>query len=229
MHDDVRAGQREVDDQSGRRSRVTPNRLPSKRIDAVSGPGQANWRRPDDGLRILIGVAAIVSSGLYIVSDLMELASGGLYTGQLIVTYLAEASIPFFVVGLNSVQQPRGGWPSLIGALMYGVAFVGFSATVLYPLVTGARDADAVFNDFGAIYGVNAALAFAGGLLFGASVLRAQIFPRWTGVALIVGLLVTALLAALGLPESVQTVGTALRSVGFAWMGVACLRLRVHL
>jgi hypothetical protein len=195
----------------------------------MSGPGKANWRRPDDGLRILIGVAAIAFSGLYVVSDLMELAAGGLYTGQLIVTYLAEASIPFFVLGLHSVQQPRGGWASLVGALMYGVAFVGFSATVLYPLVTGTRDADAVLDDFGAIYGVNAALAFVGGLLFGASVLRARTFPRWTGLALIVGLLLTALLAVLGLPESVQTVGTALRSAGFAGMGVACLRFREHL
>jgi hypothetical protein len=109
----------------------------------------------------------------------MELAAGRLYTGQLIVTYLAEASIPFFVLGLNSVQQPQGGWPSLVGALMYGVAFVGFSATVLYPLVTGTRDADAVFDDFGAIYGANAALPLAGGLLFGASVLRVRVFPGW--------------------------------------------------
>jgi hypothetical protein len=43
-----------------------------------------------------------------VVSDLMELAAGRLYTGQLIVTYIAEASIPFFVLGLHSVQQPRG-------------------------------------------------------------------------------------------------------------------------
>ena len=74
----------------------------------------------------------------------MELASGRLYTAQLVVTYLAEASIPFFVLGLNSVQQPRAGWVGLLGAVMYGAAFVGFSATVLYPLVTGTRDADAV-------------------------------------------------------------------------------------
>lgn len=106
---------------------------------------------------------------------------------------------------------------------MYSVAFVGFSATVLYPLVTGTRDADTVFNDFGVIYSIHAGLAFAGGLLFGASVLRARIFPRWTGLALIAGLLVTALLAGLGLPEGVQTVGTAVRSVAFAGMGAALL------
>ena len=106
---------------------------------------------------------------------------------------------------------------------MYGVAFIGFSATVLYPLVTGTRDADTVFNDFGVIYSIHAGLAFAGGLLFGASVLRARVFPRWTAFALIAGLLVTAILAGLGLPEGVQTVGTAVRSIAFAGMGAALL------
>jgi hypothetical protein len=60
-------------------------------------------------LRVLIGLSAIAFSALYVLSDLMELAAGNLYTGQLIVTYVAEASIPFWVLGLNSVQQPRGG------------------------------------------------------------------------------------------------------------------------
>ncbi len=175
-------------------------------------------------LRILIGLSAIAFSALYVVSDLMELAAGNLYTAQLIVTYVAEVAIPFYVLGLNSVQQPRGGWPSLVGALMYSVAFIGFSATVLYPLVTGTRDADTVFDDFGVIYTIHAALAFVGGLLVGASSLRARVFPRWTALALIGGLLVTALLAGVGLPEGVQTVGTAVRSVAFAGMGAACLR-----
>jgi hypothetical protein len=189
----------------------------------LSGPPIRGMANSD--LRVLIGLSAIAFSALYVVSDLMELAAGNLYTGQLIVTYVAEASIPFYVLGLNSLQQPRGGWPSLVGALMYGVAFVGFSATVLYPLVTGTRDAETVFDDFGVIYTIHAALAFVGGLLFGASILRARVFPRWTAFALISGLLVTALLAGLGLPEGVQTVGTAVRSVAFAGMGAACLRL----
>jgi hypothetical protein len=187
--------------------------------------GVPNRGMANSDLRVLIALSAIAFSALYVVSDVMELAAGGLTTGQLIVTYVAEASIPFYVLGLNSLQQPGGGWPSLVGALMYGVAFIGFSATVLYPLVTGTRDADTVFNDFGVIYSIHAGLAFAGGLLFGASVLRARVFPKWTALALIAGLLVTALLASVGLPEAVQTVGTALRSIAFAGMGAACLRL----
>jgi hypothetical protein len=173
--------------------------------------------------RLVVGFAAIIFATLYVVSDVMELAAGRLYTGQLIVTYLAEAAIPFYVLGLNSLQQPQGGWSSLVGAVLYGVAFVGFSATVLYPLVTGTRDADDVFDEFGAIYTVNAGLALTGGLLFAASVLKAQVFPSWTAWTLGARLLLTAVLAGLGLPEGVQTVGTAVRSAAFAGMGAASL------
>jgi len=191
----------------------------------MTAHGMPNRGMATSDLRVLIAISAIAFSALYVVSDAIELAAGGLTTGQLIVTYVAEAAIPFYVLGLNSLQQPRGGWPSLVGALMYAVAFVGFSATVLYPLVTGTRDADRVFDDFGVIYNIHAGLALAGGLLFGASVLRARVFPKWTAFALIAGLLVTAILAGLRLPEAVQTVGTALRSIAFAGMGAACLRL----
>jgi len=177
-------------------------------------------------LYTVVGLAAIFFPALYVVSDLMELVAGRLYTAQLIVTYLAEAAIPFFVLGLHAVQQRRGGWMSLTGAVLYGLAFVGFSATVLYPLVTGDRDPDDVFEAFGAIYDVNAGLAFVGGTIFGVAVVRAQVFPRWTGFALIGGLLLTAALVAAGFPEGVQTIGTAIRSVAFAGMGAACLAAR---
>ena len=177
----------------------------------------------DEQVRKLVGGAAIVFSALYVLSDVMELVAGRLYTGQLVVTYLAEAAIPFFVLGLNQAQQPRGGWMSLTGAVLYGFAFVGFSATVLYPLVTGDRDPDAVFDAFGGIYDVHSVVAFAGGVTFGASVVRAGVFPRWTGWVLIGGLLLTMLLVVAGAPEGVQTIGTAVRAAAFAGMGLACL------
>lgn len=189
----------------------------------MSADADRSCEPSDHAVRRLTGAAAIVFSALYVVSDVMELAAGRLYTGQLIVTYLAEAAIPFFVIGLHGAQRRNGGWLSLTGALLYGVAFVGFSATVLYPLVTGARDADVVFEDFGVIYDVNALLALSGGLLFAFAVIRAGVFPRWTGLALGAGLLLTGILSALGLPEGVQTIGTAVRSLAFAGMGAACL------
>lgn len=177
-------------------------------------------------LRLLIGLAAIVFPALYVASDIMELLGGGLFTAQLWVTYLGEAGVPFFVLGLDAYQQPRSGLLGLLGAVAYGASFVGFSATVLYPLVTGLRDADQVFAAFGSIYTAHAVLALVGGVMFGAAVIRSRVYPMWTGIAIIAGLLLSLLLIAFELPEAVQTSGTALRNVGFVGMGITCLRAR---
>jgi hypothetical protein len=182
------------------------------------------FRRAGRARRTITGAAAIVFPILYVVSDALELVAGGLYPAQLVVTYVAEAAVPLFMLGLDAQQQPRGGLLSLLGAAAYGFAFVGFSATVLYPLVTGTMDADHVFAAFGAIYTLHALLALVGGTAFGVAVVRAGVFPRWTGLALIAGLLLTAVLSVSGLPEPVQTIGTALRSAAFVGMGATCLR-----
>jgi hypothetical protein len=178
------------------------------------------------GYRPLIGAAAVLFPLLYVLSDVLELMAGGLYPAQLWVTYVAEAGVPFFVLGLDAYQQPRAGLLGLLGAVAYGASFVGFSATVLYPLVTGVRDADQVFAAFGPIYTAHAVLALLGGGMFGAAVLRARVYPRWTGAAVIAGLIFSLVLIAFSLPEAIQTAGTALRCAGFAGMGITCLRGR---
>jgi hypothetical protein len=78
------------------------------------------------GQRILIGVGSIVSSVLYVASDAMELALEGCPPVNWSSRTSPRRSSRFFIVGLHSVQQPRGGWLSLLGALVYGFAFVGF-------------------------------------------------------------------------------------------------------
>lgn len=50
-------------------------------------------------------------------------------------------------------------------------------------------------------------------------------FPTWTAYTRGAGLLLTAVFVVLGLSETVQTLGTAVRSVAFAAMGVVCLRI----
>jgi hypothetical protein len=55
----------------------------------------------------LVGLAALTFSALYFASDVMELLHGGFSRPQLILTYVAEAAIPVFVLGLYAVQRPR--------------------------------------------------------------------------------------------------------------------------
>src|SRR5687767_6769809 len=87
-----------------------------------------------------IGVAAVVFSGLYFASDVLELVHGGFSTPQLVLTYLAEAAIPLFVLGLYAVQRPHIGRLGLLGAVGYAYAYVFFTGTVLLALVDRSAD-----------------------------------------------------------------------------------------
>jgi hypothetical protein len=63
------------------------------------------------------------------------------------------------------------------------------------------------------------------GVGFGAAVIRARVLPRWTGVTLVVGMVLMAVTA--GLPGVTQTVAAAVRDLAFVGMGAAVLR-RAH-
>ena len=60
----------------------------------------------------------------------------GFSTGQLVLTYVAEAGHPpIVVIGLYAVQLPRIGWSGLVEAPVgYAYAFTYFTGTVLLAL-----------------------------------------------------------------------------------------------
>jgi hypothetical protein len=60
-------------------------------------------------LSLIVGLAAVVFTVLYFVSDVLEHADGGFSTPQLSLTLAAEAAIPLFVIGLYVVQRARMG------------------------------------------------------------------------------------------------------------------------
>jgi hypothetical protein len=82
-------------------------------------------------LSLIVGLAAVVFSALYFVSDPIELAQGGFSTAQLALTLMAEAAIPLFIVGLYAVQRPRIGRLGLAGVVGYAYSFVFFTGTVV--------------------------------------------------------------------------------------------------
>ncbi|MEM8831708.1 MAG: hypothetical protein AAGE96_20460 [Cyanobacteria bacterium P01_G01_bin.19] len=67
-------------------------------------------------LRLIIGLATIIASTLHILSDLLEVFSGGFSADQLWINYVAFLPIPFLMVGLYAFQRPLAGWMSLTGA-----------------------------------------------------------------------------------------------------------------
>lgn len=175
-------------------------------------------------LTMLIGLAAGVFSILYFLSDLIELAQGGFSTAQLALTYAAEAAIPLFVIGLYAMQRPRIGRLGLVGAIGYAYSFVFFTGTVLFALANGTKDWGALSDQLGAWVIVHGLLMVLAGLAFGLAVIRAGVFPRWTGVALMAGVVLVAVSS--GLPDIVQAAAAGVRDLAFAGMGASLLFAR---
>jgi hypothetical protein len=176
------------------------------------------------GLTLLIGSAAVVFSVLYFVSDVIELAQGGFSTAQLSVTYAAEAAVPLVVLGLYALQRPRIGRLGLVAALVYAYTFVFYTGTVMYALIDETSDWNALTSKFGAWITVHSALMVVAGSAFGVAVVRARVLPGWTGVALIVGMILMTVATAL--PDVAQTAAAGVRDLAFAGMGAAVLRHR---
>ena len=172
-------------------------------------------------LALLVGTAAVVFSALYFFSDVWELAQGGFSTPQLLLTYVAEAAIPVFVLGLYAAQRPQIGTLGLLGAVGYAYAFVFFTGTVLLALVNRSPDWDTLVGDLGPWVTVHGALMLAAGCAFGTATVRAGVLPRWTGVMLVVGVVLVALGAVL--PSPVQVVCAGVRDLAIAGMGMSLL------
>ena len=174
-----------------------------------------------EGSLLVIGLAAVGFSVLYVVSDVIELLQGGFSTTQLALTYAAEAAIPLFVLGLYVAQQPRIGRLGLVAALAYAYTFVFFTTTVVYALIDKTRDWNALTSRFGAWVPVHSALMVIAGIAFGVAIMRARVLPRWTGAVLILGMLLMAVASVL--PDVAQTVAASVRDLAFAGMGAALL------
>jgi hypothetical protein len=159
---------------------------------------------------------------LYFLSDLIELAQGRFSTSQLALTYAAEAAIPLFVLGLLAVQRPRIGTLGLVGAVTYAYTFVFFTSTVVYALVDHTHDWAGLTTQLGAWIAIHSVLMVLAGVMFGAAVIQANVLPRWTGIALIVGMVLMAVTSSL--PDVTQTMSAGIRDLAFAGMGAAVLR-----
>jgi len=177
--------------------------------------------RQDASLARLVGLGALTFSALYFISDVMELADGAFSTPQLALTYVAEAAIPVFVLGLYAVQQPHIGTLGLLGAIGYAYAYIFFTSTVLLALVNQPADWDALVGDLGPWVALHGLLMVAAGSAFGVAVIKARALPRWTGLTLVAGVILVALSSAL--PSVAQTICAGVRDVGFAGMGLALL------
>jgi hypothetical protein len=169
----------------------------------------------------MVGISAVAFSVLYLLSDIVEAVQGGFSEAQLWMTLVAEAAIPFVVVGLYLVQRPQMRWLGRAGALAYAYAFVFFTGTVVYALVDGVSDYDTLSKDLAPWMTIHGALMVLAGSCFAYAVVMARVLPRWTGIALMAGVILVA--ASQGLSEPLQVLAAAVRDLGFAGMGAALM------
>lgn len=171
-----------------------------------------------------LGLAAAVFSLLYWLSDLIESSQGGFSTGQLWLTLVAEVAIPPIVLGLWWVQRDRLGRLGSVSAWAYAYAYSFFTFTVVYALINGTPDYDALSDDLGLLMTVHGAVMLLAGVGFGIAVARAQVLPAWTGYTLAAG--VVLVVATQGAPEGVQLVAAGVRDLGVGAMGLALFGVR---
>ena len=183
----------------------------------------ADTRRPGapTDLARLVGLATVGFTVVYFVSDLIEVAQGNFSTARLVLTYLGEAAIPLFVLGLYAAQRPRIGRLGLFGAVAYAYAYVFFTSTVIYALIAGTANYKALSKVFGAWMTVHGIILLVGGLTFGMAVASSRVFPRWTGWCLMIG--VVFVVAASGQSNVVRTLAAAVPATAFTGMGLALL------
>jgi hypothetical protein len=162
-----------------------------------------------------------VFSALYLVSDVIEALQGGFSDGQLGLTLIAEAAIPLLVIGLYRVQRPQIGRLGQMGAAAYAYSYAFFTGTVVYALVDGTSTYSVLSHDLRPWMTLHGAVMVLAGLGFGVAVIRAEVLPRWTGIALMAGVVLVSLSQTL--PAGPQVLAAAIRDLGFAGMGAALL------
>jgi hypothetical protein len=190
-------------------------------------PPSRRQHRSEPGSRIgpaatVVGTTALVSSALYFLSDVIEVVEGGFSVGQLWLTLAAEAAIPMFVVGLTILYRRRLGRLGLVSAVAYAYSYVVFAWTVVYAMVNHTKDYKTLNDHLGTLMIAHGAIMVLAGLGFGYTMLRTGLLPAWTGLSLMVGVVLVA--AAQGLPDGAQLVAAGVRDLGFAGMGAALLR-----
>jgi len=178
-----------------------------------------------DPLGRVVGWVTIVAPALHLATDLMEWRQGGFSNLQLWLNYVAFLPMPWLLLGIYAVHRARPHPAALAGALLYGAAFTYFAFTTLYALAEHIPDYAALWQRTGSSYTLHGALMVAGGLLFGAAVLRAGWLPRTAVWLFLAGIGLNLLFALIPVPEIAQIAGSTLRNLGLIGMGLAIVRI----
>ncbi len=136
-------------------------------------------------------------------------------------------------IGLYLAQASRAGRLGVIGfaVIILGTSLASwiFSSDVTFVPVIAAESPglfQKIFSSSHVLIGVVSVLSWVFGMvLFGMSVIRAEVFPRWAGVLLVIGSVIIPIAYLTGLPEKVVAGGAVVSGVGQLWLGYTLLRI----
>lgn len=175
------------------------------------------------GAAILLNAILLVAAGILVA----VIPEGGLASPAApLLYYLALVSAVFGSLSLYTLQMARAGRLGFTGFVLATTGAVAYSAPV-YALLAGTSGV-ATWHDlwFFAMRGslpLGATLYFLGSLLLSAATLRAGIFPRWSGWALVVGFAIWLVAFYLSVVPGLLTLGSLITGVGMAGVAVPIL------
>lgn len=129
--------------------------------------------------------AALAAAGFWIISELLEIVTGG-YSPLI---YWLTAAFHFLIaIGIWGVHAGQSNDKNRLSLTAAAITSAGYFIMV-YPPIAVSRSAGmtvAQFADANPVFAIAGLCAILGNMLFGIAVLRRKLYPVWTGVALVI-------------------------------------------
>jgi hypothetical protein len=175
------------------------------------------------GTAILLNAALLVAAGILVA----VIPEGGLANPVApLLYYAALVSAVFASLCLYTLQIARAGRLGFTGFVLAAAGAVVYSAPA-YALVAGTSGVatwhDLWFFAMSSALPLGATLYFVGSLLLGITTLRAGIFPRWSGWALVAGFAIWLVAFYLSVVPGLLTLGSVIAGVGMAGVALQVL------
>lgn len=178
------------------------------------------------------GAPFIILTALLLAANAYINTFAGLTLAGAIVNVTANSALIFAIVILYTAQADRAGGLGLAGFIFthLGATLFFIPAYLIMAQLAGLLDSNRalmiVWNDI-PIGRIGNYMLPIGLLLFGVSVIRAELFPRWTGWLMVVGvalLLPTQFQSQAYLFQIFWVIGATLVGIGMGWMGWRLLK-----
>ena len=188
------------------------------------------------GVALLIGAVTLILMNIFLTPAYMASFQEGeaiarssqIYFIRLSVALIIALLLLYGSIGLHLVQANKAG---LFGKIAFLIAFVGNSLLFavewsnLFILRAVAQTSPETFLELNESllmttgFAVGIGIFSLGWLLFSVSIWRTNIFPRWTGLLTLVGLILIPILGITPLGITGQVVGNAIFGLGLSSLG----------